>query len=41
MRMLVVAFKGQNQRFDTFYDVSNFSGLPETELVRFRVFFAK
>ena len=40
VRMLV-PFRGQNQWSGTFDDVSNFSGLPETYLVPFRVFFAQ
>ena len=39
VRMLV-PFRGQNQWSGTFDDVSNLSGLPETYLVPFRVFFA-
>ena len=41
VRMLVVPFRGQNQWSGTFYGVSNFSGLPDTQLVPFRVFFAQ
>ena len=37
----VVPFRSQNQRPGTFYDASNFSGLLKTQLVRFRVFFAR
>ena len=37
----VVPFRSQNQLPGTFYDASNFSGLPKTQLVRFRVFFAR
>ena len=40
VRMLVIPFRDQNQRSGTFYGVSHLSGLPETWLVRFRVFFA-
>ena len=36
----VVPLRSQNQRSGTFYDVSNFSGPPKTQLVRLRVFSA-
>ena len=41
VRMLVVPFRSQNQLSGTFYGVSNFSGLPETQLVPVKVFFAQ
>ena len=39
VRMLVVG--GQNQRSGTFYGASNLSGLPETYLACFKMFFVQ